>query len=125
MKSKKILLYILLTGPILFVICAYSWLSTLEKWQPPVKPGNVPVDAVWSGGYDGGCFVQLQSEYVDTCRFTIYFEYTGDIWYDGFFYCDQNDFERISKMDWRLLVTGYNGKYIFMKHPDDKKKEIV
>lgn len=126
--NKKETLYILVIILSVFIIvpiaCWYIF-STLKKLTPPAKPEKVPESAVWVGGYDGGCFILLRSEFSDTCRFTIYNEYTGDMWYDGYFYCNKNDYERISKMDWRELVDCYNGKYIFMKDSDDVKREIV
>ena len=59
------------------------WFSTLEKWEPTVKPKSVPQDAIWAGGDDGGRFFLLQSEYSDTSRFTVYEEHKCDICYDG------------------------------------------
>ena len=123
-KSKKIVFYSLILT-ILVVAGIAIWFSTLEKCEPPVKPKSVPQDAIWAGGYDGGCFFLLQSEYSDTSRFTVYEEHKGDIWYDGYFYCDNNDFKQIAELDWRDLVTCYNGLNVFMKNPYDGKREIV
>ncbi len=123
--NRKIIRYTLLIGIILLACGAYLWYSTLEKWTPPIKPDKVPEDAVWAGGTDGGCFFLLRSEFSDTSRFAVYHDQTGETWYDGYFYCDKSDFNRISKMDWRELVACYNGKCIFMKDPDDEKREIV
>ena len=123
-KSRKIFFYSLVLT-ILVVAGIAIWFSTLEKWEPPVKPEKVPEEAIWAGGYDGGCFFLLQSEYSDTCRFTIYGDNDGNIWYDGYFYCDKNDFKQIAEMDWRELVDCYNGVYILMKNPENKNKEIV
>lgn len=124
-QNKKIVFYSLSVLTIL-VICGMAlWFSTLEKWEPPVRPEKIPQDAIWAGGYDGGCFILLQSEYSDTCRFTIYDDHIGNIWYDGYFYCDKNDYRRISMKDWRNLVACYNGVYVFMKDPENKKREIV
>lgn len=128
MKNKKtpyISLIILSSVVFVLIITFCIWLNTLEKWVPPAKPAKVPKEAVWAGGVDGGCFLLLQSEFSDTSHFTIYNDFTGDTWYDGFFYCNKNDFEHISKMDWRELVECYNGLYLFMKDPDNEKREIV
>lgn len=120
------LLIILSTIVVALIVALYMWINTLEKRTPPIKPENVPVDAVWAGGTDGGGFFLLRSEFSDTSRFTIYFDNNiGSIWYDGYFYCNKSDFYRISTMDWRELVTCYNGKYLFMKDPNDEKREIV
>ena len=128
MKNKKPLYpsLIILSSIVFILIVAFCILfNTLGEWAPPVKPEKVPKEAVWAGGVDGGCFFLLQSELSDTSHFTIYNDFTGDIWYNGYFYCDKNDFERISKMDWYELVECYNGLYLFMKDPDDGKREIV
>lgn len=109
---------VVLTGTI------YIWLSTYEEWSHPVKPEKVPEAAIWAGGYDGGCFILLPTELTDTSRFTIYNEYTGDVWYNGFFYCDYNDFKRVSRAD-RQEFLCYNGVNIFMRDPDDKNREII
>jgi len=123
-KSKKIFFYSLALT-ILVVAGIAIWFYTLEKWETPVKPEKVPQDAIWTGGSDGGCFFLLQSEFSDTSRFAIYFDHGGDLWYDGYFYCDKNDFKQIAELDWRELITGYNGVYVFMKNPYDGKREIV
>ena len=127
-KYKKIFYTSLITLSsivFVFVVAFCIWFTTLDKWSPPVKPKRVPEEAVWAGGVDGGCFFLLKSEFSDTCRFAIYNDFTGDIWYDGYFYCGKNNFERISKMDWRELVCCYNGIHVFMKDPDNEKREIV
>lgn len=121
---KKIVIYGLVLT-ILIIGGIAIWFSTLERWEPPVRPGKVPQDAIWAGGPDGGCFFLLQSQFSDTSRFAIYFDYGGDLWYDGYFYCDKKDFEQIAELDWRELITWYNGVYVFMKDPRDKNKDIA
>ena len=124
-NNKKIVLYALVAWIIIVVGGIAIWFTSLEKWEQPLKPEKVPQDAIWAGGYDGGNFFLLQSVYSDTCHFTIYGEYDGNIWYDGYFYCDKNDFRQIAEMNWHELITGYNGIYIFMKDPNNCKTEIV
>ena len=123
-KSKKIVFYSLILT-ILVVAGIAIWFSTLEKWEPPVRPKSVPQDAIWAGGYDGGCFFLLQSEYSDTSRFTVYEEHNGDIWYDGLFSCGKKDFECIAKSEWSNLLKQYNGQEIVMTNPEDKSRHIL
>lgn len=106
-------------------IGVYLWFENLEVWTPPIKPQNVPEDAVWVGGYDGGCFVRIESEYTDTTHFVIYFDSDGEIWYDGLFSCDKSDFVSISEMDWYELLCCYNGELLLMNNPTEKKQYIV
>ena len=46
----------------------------------PLRPPNVPFDAVWAGGSDGGCFVQCKADRdrnVNVC--VAYLSTTGEI----------------------------------------------
>ncbi len=120
--SIALVIFLIIIGAF---ICVYAWFSNLEVWTPPIKPQNVPEDAVWVGGYDGGCFVRIDSEYSDTTRFVIYFDSDGEIWYDGLFSCDKSDFVTISELDWNDLLCCYNGEMLLMKDPNDKQRYIV
>lgn len=74
---------------VLAVILAATFLISCsqeddEKRSTPPIPPNVPYDALWIGGNDGGAFIEVE-ETSDSSRYlgTIYFESSGEIWYQG------------------------------------------
>lgn len=97
---------------------------TQNRLDNHYRPDKVPKEAVWIGGSDGGCYILLQSEFADTCRFIIYYDYTGDVWHEGLFYCDKNNFDIISNSDWRDLLICYDGVKIIMTAPDNMYQYI-
>jgi hypothetical protein len=53
---------------------------------PPKRPANVPEEAIWSGGADGGAFIHItKSKDTPDNVYTaeIYFDTTGETWYRG------------------------------------------
>ena len=89
------------------------------------KPKPVPQDAVWVGGEDGGCFVSLRSVFADTCYFVIYNEYSGDVWDEGLYLCDDCEVAYASMQDWRNLVRFYDGQKLYMTNPNNARHKIT
>jgi hypothetical protein len=64
--------------------CGASKDNSLAAPQP--RPANVPREAVWLGGSDGGVFVRIKQDKVDPSNIysaEIYFGSTGEVWYKG------------------------------------------
>lgn len=56
--------------------------------EPPRRPGNVPANAFWVGGPDGGVFIHLQrspetKQQPRVYDAQIYNDGSGDLWYSG------------------------------------------
>ena len=65
---------------LIFSLFACDQVSSFE----PVRPDNVPVTSVWVGGSDGGVFANI-NENNGNYFGVIYFDGTGEIWYEGEF----------------------------------------
>jgi len=85
-----------------------------KQEHPPTRPKNVPADATWAGGYDGGYFFACKSSKVDLeCR--IYNDKTGDLEVNGVFEHYANfRVEDISSFDGHYLNFA-NGKSVQLK----------
>ena len=120
---KKIHLYIIglvVCLPIVILGGIYLWDAIkVHSYKEPVRPECVPTEAKWVGGVDGGYYYDLKSDFSDTSHFVIYYDFSGDKAYDGWFVCDSN-FERIANQDWRDMVDFYDGEKLIMKGLDEK-----
>jgi len=73
--------------------------------DPPEKPINVPSEAVWAGGCDGGYWIELVAIEKDKVRFRIYRDWNGDLILDADFeYKDCNDF-RLTNSNWTEYIA--------------------
>jgi len=86
----------------------------------PNRPNNVPSEAVWAGGVDGGYwFVVTGSSENNTFDIKIYNEYSGEVDVQESFVLNDNC--TIKQMDSAMLVRNirwYNGEEIFLKLDD-------
>lgn len=65
----------------------------VSTYEPSVRPDNVPTSALWVGGPDGGVYAKI-SESKGSYSGTIYFDSTGEVWYEGSFtYTGQDKFD--------------------------------
>ncbi len=101
MKKTLIIIFILTTLGLLF----YWWFFN-QPYIIPKKPNCVPADAVWSGGYDGGEWIELVEIKKDIYHFRIYQDWSGKLKMDA-------DFEfvgakaNLSYENWKDLICCY------------------
>lgn len=81
---------LLFTFVLMFLLLACEPVSTYE---PEARPNGIPASALWVGGPDGGVYVRMQV--VDgNYSGTIYFDSTGEVWYEGrFIYSGNTPFD--------------------------------
>lgn len=72
---------LLFTSILIFLLLACEPISTYE---PESRPNGIPISALWVGGPDGGVYVTMQVVDGDYSG-TIYFDSTGEVWYEGRF----------------------------------------
>ncbi len=99
--KKWILGFILL---LVVAIIFGEWLFN-QPCPPPEKPKNVPIDAVWKGGCDGGNWIELVSIEKDKIRFRIFRDWNGDLILDANFkHQNCSNFE-LTKSNWSEQVA--------------------
>jgi hypothetical protein len=110
---KKILLVIGLSAA---AFVGLQYFNTKPAKAPERHP-NIPLNATWAGGVDGGYWYQTsQASGVNTFHIKIYNEYTGEIQVDDLFELHSNcsikglDSETVTKN-----ISSYNGERIFLK----------
>jgi hypothetical protein len=85
--------------------------------KPPQKPPNVPKEAIWSGGVDGGVFILVQKDKNSPANIyfaDIYYDSTGEIWYKGRLSIDpleKPDFDYRNKE----VYSGWDGDTLYLK----------
>lgn len=109
--GKNLLFLIIVLILILISIVAVLLFSetTIEKLQ---RPDKVPDSAKWYGGTDGGVYIELIEIKTNTFYCTIYFDYTGDIWYEGLFEYSGNTTMSVEKV--KEEIRAYDGERILM-----------
>lgn len=71
------------------------------------KPSNIPKDAVWKGGVDGGCWVLFDKVSENIIEATIFYE-NGEVWEKGVFKKSGNC--QISKETLINKIQGFDGE---------------
>ncbi len=98
-------------GVVMVLLCIFivwRFNRPCEEWE---RPSNVPVEAAWIGGCDGGIwleFVDIQTP--DTIRFKIYRDWNGDLILDANFVCDSCPDMQITENNWRESFSHFDGE---------------
>ena len=68
-----------------YLIVALLFLGIAQGGTPENHPANVPAEAIWIGGPDGGVFVALQVKNTSRGIFLagVYADHTGEVLYKG------------------------------------------
>ncbi|MEM6287519.1 MAG: hypothetical protein AAF845_10215 [Bacteroidota bacterium] len=81
----------------------------------PARPDGVPASATWAGGPDGGTFIECRDTEVDgVLDCTIYYDFTGDVWDQGFFLNETG----VSTSDLPEQYGSFNGRKIYLELPE-------
>jgi len=105
-------------------LAAVLMLGCISKNTPPDMPHNVPSDAIWIGGNDGGVFLKCvkheNSPQTYSCK--IYNDSTGEIEVDTEFAIAQPGDPNIDIND-RNLFDSWDGDCIYLK--DGRRLERI
>lgn len=92
---------------VLFSFFFYKWFFN-HPCQPPEKPDNVPLTAVWKGDCDGGVWIDLVSIKNNKFRFRIYHDWHGELLMDSDFVFEEEKYnELLDNSNWDELVCCY------------------
>jgi hypothetical protein len=103
-----------------FCIIDYIRFKTFEI---PEKVTNIPTDAKWVGGIDGGEWFYLRSKQDSIYYIEIYDDYTGAKIYDAGFVACKICMEKVDSIENIMLyITSFNGQHISLKILDENNK---
>jgi hypothetical protein len=116
MKSKTIIVLFIVLITILFVVNYFTDSVT----KPPKRLANIPKQAEWVGGVDGGNWYQIKKVISkNTFNIKVYNEKTGEIEVDAVFVLNPNcPFKEIDSMLLIKSINGYDGEKILVSLPD-------
>lgn len=105
-KKIKITLFGVLSIIILLVVIYIMWRFN-QPCSPPEKPKIVPKQAIWSGGCDGGEWIELVEIKQDKYRFKVYRDWDGELMFDAdFMFKDKKT--KLDSINWKNLICCYN-----------------
>ena len=120
MKKKTIL--ILSVALIILLLMVYFYLSKPNR-KSPERLGNIPKQAEWVGGADGGSWYQITKVISkNTFRVRIYDEGNGELEIDTTFILNPDcSFKEIDSSLLVKSINGYDGEKILISIP--KKRD--
>lgn len=70
---------------VLLLVFSLVACDSTDTYGPKIKPSNIPDTAFWVGGADGGAYIEIKpnKEVRNKYYAKIYFDSTGEIWYEG------------------------------------------
>jgi hypothetical protein len=119
MMKKWLIIILFFVG---FGILSYKWFFN-QPCNPPQKPNNVPISAVWKGGCDGGSWIEFVSIKENIVRFRIYRDWNGDLLLDADFEYKNCGSFRLTSSNWVKCVGDYiNGNIGIHINCEDNNK---
>lgn len=121
MKRKKIIISFAVL--IIFLLTVYFYLNkTVTK--PPERLANVPEQAEWVGGADGGSWYQIAKVVSkNTFRVKVYNESNGELGIDTTFILNPDcSFKEIDSALLVKSINGYDGEKILLTLPEKGKR---
>jgi len=126
MRNNKIFFFLI---SVLFTTCN----SFNQKNKTPERLSNIPKEAVWKGGEDGGFWFLNVSQAKDKniIRLKVFNDYDGELILDADFKIPENCevptnsiVDNINYFDFEKIVL-VNDCKLLIKHPYHKKKQVM
>lgn len=114
--------------PILFymltVISVYVFdFIRINSFSPPDKFSNIPADAKWGGGVDGGHWMYFQKKADSVYFIELYEDNWGTKLHDTIFMADSKDKDKINSLNnITEYFAYYNGNIIYLKYYYDSSR---
>jgi hypothetical protein len=129
-KHRCLLFFIafILITPILFyvltVICVYMLdYIRINTFSPPNKFSNIPADAKWGGGVDGGHWMYFKKKTDSVYNIELYEDFSGTKLHDTLFVAYNDDKGKINSLvNISEHFAYYNGNIIFLKYFYDSSR---
>jgi hypothetical protein len=114
-NSNKLLLILVAT----LCINSFGCNATNESMSaaPPKRPANVPKEAIWSGGKDGGvfiCITKSKDAPDNIYNAEIYFDTNGEVWYKGRLLLEPSENQNIDSKD-KNAYAGWDGDTLYLR----------
>ncbi len=113
--SSRIYIVLMLIFCINLIGCEAS--NDNVEITPPARPANVPKEAIWSGGMDGGVFIYIKkSENAPSNIYSaeIYYDTTGEIWYKGRLSLEASE-NKIFDFNDKDVYAGWDGDTLYLR----------
>jgi hypothetical protein len=109
----------------LFVLNIVSCIN--NKPMPPQRKGNIPSNATWHGGQDGGCWIEITSASNDSLyTLNIYNDETGEYENGGVFkICSVCSEVNLTTSNLSMLIDSYDGEKVFLKQEVGKRSCVL
>ncbi|MFB9057513.1 hypothetical protein ACFFU9_12255 [Mariniflexile ostreae] len=102
---KKWLIIIAIISFLGFVL--FKYIFDKQPCLPPERHELVPLVAIWSGGCDGGEWIELVEIKEDKYRFRIYQDWNGELKMDADFEF-REDRTNLTRVNWESIVCCYS-----------------
>ena len=95
-----------------FILSLFLWTGCIHrKVEAPSRPSNVPQEAQWYGGADGGCWIIIHdTDTVNRFHVRCFFDGSGNLWEEGIYEVDTTVTKRTyTAEELRKVIIGYTG----------------
>lgn len=123
-KILKIIIYGLFFALLIYMarLTYFTCISKITEIDPPDKLQDIPSEAVWVGGVDGGAWYLCKkiSSYKADC--IIYNDNNGEVWESGIFTTKSGSLEEIDFLNSKSY-QGFNGDRLLLTNGAILRKE--
>jgi len=124
---KKWIIIVLALALVFFLF--YVWFFN-QPCDPPQKPDVVPKAAIWSGGCDGGNWIELVEVKEEKYRFRIYRDWDGELQMDADFKFKKGTDYNLTYSNWTEVVCCYSSSLdslmtLSVVSDDEKEKDRI
>lgn len=120
MKKRQLGCIIVAVLIAIATVSIIAGLCLIDDYQcpPPPRPTDVPEDALWRGGCDGGQWIYLVDDSIDF-HFVVYNDYSGEVIIDGIFEPMPNNTISLDRDEWK------NQTLYYMEDIDELLKIVI
>lgn len=108
---------------VLVILSIITFSKCNSNTEAPKRLENIPLEAQWYGGADGGAWITVQeSEMTNTFTIKIYNEFNGSLWTEGLFKISDNCSNKLfTKEDITKNINAFDGTRIFLTQSQNGK----
>jgi hypothetical protein len=118
-KNLVVILFIIVAALVIFY-----FQTSNRKVIPPERQSNIPTQAIWIGGADGGIWYEVIEALPDSSfRIQLYNDHSGELEVDTIFALNTEcSFKKIDSATLVKAINGYDGEKILLDLPAKNKQ---